>query len=602
MVFETEPLPFWQWLPGALATWSATLGIFALAVLVLLVLAFARLSVASGTTGAGERMVEGFLAAVRDLLQISPRRVLALARLTVFESFRRRALAGLAVFAVILMFALWFLDPGSKDPAVLTIDFVLTSTSYLLLLVTLLLCAFGLPNDLKTKTIHTIVTKPVRSSEIVLGRIIGFSAIGTVILAIMGTISFVFVVRSLDHTHELTDNDLAPVETPVDSNLPPARQGRTSLVRNHRHQVTVSADGRVTMEAAQGHTHPVTIETHRGQQRYVLGPPQGQFHARVPVYGKLRFTDISGAATAKGMNVGDEWDYRRFIAGGTLATAIWKFSDVDEARFPDGLRLEMNLEVTRTRTGDIEKHVAGSFVLVNPQTQRASSPYYFESQEFVIDRHLVPRQLLDRQGASIDLFRDLVADGELEIHLACLEREQFFGVAQPDVYLLAREGSVPWNFIKGCAGIWFQMVLVTAFGVMWSTFLNSAVTMLATLGTIMAGTCAEFIDDLVNKRLLGGGAFEATVRLFEHKGAKVQLDDTLVVTTVTWADEVVRWLMFVIRALLPDFRQFGNIDYVSAGFDVPWDRLATQGVMTLAYLLPIFILAQIFFKFREVAR
>ena len=41
--------------------------------------------------------------------------------------------------------------------------------------------------------------------------------------------------------------------------------------------------------------------------------------ARVPVYGKLRFLDRDGQPAEKGINVGDEWTYRSFISGGSLA-------------------------------------------------------------------------------------------------------------------------------------------------------------------------------------------------------------------------------------------------------------------------------------------
>jgi len=46
------------------------------------------------------------------------------------------------------------------------------------LLIALLVSAFSLPNDFKTKTIYTVVTKPVRAGDIVLGRILGFTIVG----------------------------------------------------------------------------------------------------------------------------------------------------------------------------------------------------------------------------------------------------------------------------------------------------------------------------------------------------------------------------------------------------------------------------------------
>ena len=80
---------------------------------------------------------------------------------------------------------------------------MLTATTYLVLLMALFLSAFSLPADIKNRTIYTVVTKPVRPGEIVLGRILGFTAIGTLLLVVMGLVSYVFVVRVLDHTHEV---------------------------------------------------------------------------------------------------------------------------------------------------------------------------------------------------------------------------------------------------------------------------------------------------------------------------------------------------------------------------------------------------------------
>ena len=147
-----------------------------------------------------------------DLCRLSPRRAWALARLAIQESIRRRVVVVFAVFILILLFAGWFLDPGSIDPARLYLDFVLTATSYLVLLLALFLSSLSLPADIKSRTLHTVVTKPVRASEVVLGRIVGFAAVGTLLLVVMGAISYVFVVRGLAHTHQLTADDLRPVE------------------------------------------------------------------------------------------------------------------------------------------------------------------------------------------------------------------------------------------------------------------------------------------------------------------------------------------------------------------------------------------------------
>ena len=541
----------------------------------------------------------GFL---RDLLAISPRRVWALARLTIQESLRKRALAGLAVFAVILMFAIWFLDTSSIDPATLYTSFVLTATTYLVLAMVLFLSVFSLPNDLKNKTIYTIVTKPVRASELVLGRMLGFSAIGTALLAIMGLSSYVFVVRALDHTHQFGPGEASGGETAQDESGGRVRLGQTTFDQGHRHTVVLNADGTAATDTSRGHWHPTTVDQDHGQTRYVIGGPRGQFHARVPIYGHLRFKDRAGHDARSGVNVGNEWTYRSYVEGGTLAAAVWKFEGIRPEQFPEGLPLDMTIRVFRTYKGDIEKGVLGSLVLRNPRTRRTSAPRDFLAKEYSIDRHLIPRHLTDSDGQPIDLFKDLVAGGELEIQLSCLQRDQFFGMAQPDLYLLAREASVPLNFLKGYFGIWLQMLLITAFGVMWSTFLNGPVAMLATIGTLAGGFSSEFIASLAEGKLAGGGTFEALVRLVQHKNVMVHLDEGWGSRAVNVLDQGVRLVMYVVSTLLPNLGSFSDINYVATGFDIPPEHLLVQGLTALGYVLPVFLLAYLCFRSREVAQ
>ena len=123
--------------------------------------------------------------------------MLALTRLAVLEARRRLVLVAFVVFLVVLSFAGWFLDSGSDDPAELYLSFVMSATSYLVLMLALFLSVFSLPNDLAKQTIHTVVTKPTRTTELVLGRIFGFTLVGTVMLTVSAGFSYLFVTRGL---------------------------------------------------------------------------------------------------------------------------------------------------------------------------------------------------------------------------------------------------------------------------------------------------------------------------------------------------------------------------------------------------------------------
>jgi hypothetical protein len=498
MVLENPYPPYFEWLfsagynPGSFWIWLLTMtGVIVFGLLVSWILA----SVRYGPMKAGDLIFKALVNLADDLSHSSPQRVYALARLAVQESIRRRVIAAFIVFVVILLFAGWFLNPGKTDPAELYLSFVLTATSYLILLMALLLSAFSLPTDIQNRTIHTIVTKPVRTTEIVLGRTLGFAAVGTGLLLVMGAFSYAFVVRTLDHTHELTGDDLAPRSPGPGGRPRPGKEGHTSVTRDHRHNVVLDENGVGDTEPAQGHYHQVTETTRDGQTEYRVSPALGQLKARVPVYGKLSFLDRSGRPAEKGINVGNEWMYRSYIEGGTPAAAIWRFSRVRQQDFPDGINLDMTIRVFRTYKGDVEKGISGSITLRNPKNPKVKYLLRnFVAKEFTLDRHKIPLKFKDK-GAEVDLFRDVVSeDGELDVEIGCLERAQFFGVAKPDVYLFKREG-IPWvNFGKGFVAVWLQMVLVTALGVMWSTFLNGPISMLATIATMIGGYFREFLN------------------------------------------------------------------------------------------------------------
>ena len=386
----------------------------------------------------------------RDLPNTTGRRVYALSKLAFQEAIRRRVLVVMAVFIVGLMFGGWFLDPTTENVARLYISFVMTGTSYLVLLLGLFLSCFSLPTDIKNKTIHTIATKPVRSTEIVLGRILGFTAVGTMLLVIMGILSYVFVVRGSVHRHVID-------EVAADG----TGKGRTSYDARHEHTFEMSSEGGdlvlgVTNEQ-KGHKHTVTATVKDGRTVYVVGEPEGLLAARIPVFGKFKFTNRKGDDDPRGLNVGDESNYVEYIEGNSLMSGIWTFSGVSAARFGDSLPIELNLKAFRTYKGDIETGVQGEVFLRSIDKQVESERIPFIVREFAVDHKEIKRKLRGTvKGVpkeSVDIFDDIVTDGKLEIVIRCTDGGQYFGMAQPDLYILAGESTFGWNMFMGFVGI-----------------------------------------------------------------------------------------------------------------------------------------------------
>jgi hypothetical protein len=607
MVLEEEIPAFSAWIGPAL-TWYFFAA--ALVLVIVGVVAWIVQSVLYGPLVAGDKVYRGLLSGIGDLAGISFRRIGALARLAVQESLRRNVLVVLPLFALLVLFAGWFLDPASTNPGKLYIGFIIASTNLLVCLVVLVLSVFSLPADIKAKAIQTVTTKPVRTGEIVLGRMLGFAAVGTVLLAIMGTVGWAFVVRSVNHRHTLTVDDL--VEISGEDGGVVSREGRTSLDRDHRHRVVLAADGSGFTENEQGHRHRIRRVDSGGTTTYEIGPPEGILEARRPLRGTLRFLDREGRPSTKGISVGAEWSYRQYIEGGSLAAAIWTFTGISEQQFPDGLPLEMLVRVFRTYKGDIEKGIAGSVRVKNPVSGLQSDPFYFTAKEFTIDSLLIPRKLVatsaDGGTRQVDLFGDMVADGRVEVVLQCLEPAQYYGVAQADFYLRAGEGSFVMNYLKSCLGIWFSMLLTTAMGVMFSTFLAGPVALLATLSVVMVGQFRDFIRRLFESQVTGdfsivpgGGPIESLVRIATQESITVEWELTPAAQFIKTLDTFLLAPMRLGAALFPSLGSLGTSDFLAGGFDIPLNLLAEHGMETLGYLIAFFIAGAMCLRAREVA-
>lgn len=527
---------------------------------------------------------------LRDLPNTTARRTFAIAKLAFKEAIRRKVLAVVAIFIVGLMFAGWYLDPSSEDPVRLYISFVLTATNYLVLLLGLYLSSFSLPSDIKNKTIYTITTKPVRATEIVLGRIVGFGMIGSVILLVLGLLSYVFVLRGLRHSHEVERIATAEME------------GETTVDLRHSHTMR---DGASRTLETKGHYHDILGDGSDGQ--VTIGPPR--WPAKVPVYGTLNFTDRDGkrGATDVGLNVGYMSEYQKYIAGATLMSAIWSFNDVTPDRFGDSLRLEMTLGAFRTVKGDIVTPVRGALIFRSPDGSVESERTGFQVKEFVVDEFEVPRKMngfKDGKAQEIDLYDDLAKDGTLEIIIRCEDTGQYLGMAQADMLLRAGDRLFAMNFLKGYISIWLQMMIVISMGVMFSTFLSGPVAIVATMAALALGFFGNSINLYFERtEYSGGGPIEASIRMVTQKGSMHELDtgNDALEAVIKQIDGVLMHSVRLMTGALPDFNQLGTSDFIAYGIDLFDGLLLRHIVIAFGYFVMTLTIGYFFLKTREIA-
>lgn len=636
MPIEYEILPFFDWLFPAVNRGYGALAYFLASVALLSFLALlAWYTVSAYFVGPSEAFYAVakvvYKAFADDLPNFSFRRTLAMAELTVREAIRRRVLVAFVVFVLVLLFAGLFMDINSDNPARIYLSFVLNSSYFLILLLSVVLSTFSLPTEVKTRTIYSLVTKPIRAGEIVLGKILGFTVIGTSVLAVMCLVSYFFVVRGLDHQHTVLPENVERIGQ--GDSL--AARGRTTNNSRHHHTFTIGDDGVGRTDPAMGHWHSVRAIREGDSVRYEVGPHEGLLVARVPHYGQLRFLDRQGRPEARGVSVGQEWSYRSYIEGRTQSTAIWGFTGVTESaypadEFPDGLPIEMNLRVFRTHKGDIESPIVGEIVLVNPNERakiRRSEVITFPAREFVRSEKVIPWKLkgVDGEGrvVDVDLLKDLTDNGAVEIHVRCGQAAQYFGMAQPDLFLQASERPFLENFVKGHVSIWLQMLMVISMGVMFSTFLSGPVSMLAMNISFAFGYFSSFVTQLFEgvfqgsdpvktivrnlfgieegAGLEGGGPIEAVFRIFRQLNLSADLELGFAERPIKYVDMGGMLLLRLLLQVFPDFSRFDNSDFVEYGFAVDPDLLAIQTVTALAFTSVTAVIGYFFLKTRELA-
>jgi hypothetical protein len=611
---------------------------------------------------------------IPDFIHTSPRRVWAIARLAIKEAIHRRViLVAFGIFALALLFGGWFVDSSSENPERIYINFVMWGTQLLVLLMGMLLASFSIPEDIKNRTVYTVVTKPVRATEIVLGRIVGFGLLGTLLLTAMGLLSYFFVYRGLSHSHlivgenqslgSFTDVDRDTLISKIDGKRVSegaVKEAITTDEAGHKHRIELIEDVRrnddppprdtasvLYKQELSGnriayfrllcsplgeHRHRVSFSGEGNDAQVFLSSALGYFRARVPIYAKtLTFTDRDGSVTKQGINVGREWGYRGYVDGGSsissasLSEARFDFEKFTSDRFgeTDVLPLEMTLSVFRTYKANVEKRVTAGLqfesIPDNPMDDKLVSELFdFESDEYSLQVLPIPRKIagksMSADGKTIssgiyDLFDDFAKNGKLRIRLSCRDLSQYIGVAKADMYFRAADQNYPFNFFKGFLGIWCQMMIIIAMGVALSTFLNSPVTMLATVVVIVVGFFTEFIRELLygdpdvgTGGPEGGGPIESLIRVVTQNNMISELETGVLTTLIENVDIFLVRLMVGFTYLAPNFSVLNFSDYLTYGYAIDTQRLLIALAITFIFCFGLTIVGYFALKTREIAK
>jgi len=374
--------------------------------------------------------------------------------------------------------------------------------------------------------------------------------------------------------------------------------------------------------------------------------------ARDPLYGQLNFFARNKEADWRGDSVGREWEYRKYIAGGSSQRAIWHYnfipSDLANREVFDYVPLEFAFDIFRTTKGEENRGVKCSITVrtwqYNQNEQETRRLYEADAKaDDLLNRNVRPddktawdktnqlaekygfyefrnRQVTDYHTLAIELppglFKkaregdppliqnsngEMVQPSRLVVIVSCDSPTQFLGMAQSDLYVLRANGSFEWNFFKGAIGLWCRLCLVIGIAVAVSTYLHGILAFLVSIFLFIGGLFQDYILGLAAGSSVGGGPLESLNRLANGDNLTMQLDPTPTVQVAQAIDVAYGWMLRRLLSIIPDVDRYSWTSYVAEGFNISGEFLIMNLLFLFAYLLPWGMLSYYLMRSREIA-
>jgi hypothetical protein len=507
--------------------------------------------------------------------RISPRRIWAVARLSMKEAVRRRILWVFLLILVVYLFGSWFQEASNPQDQVrnylATLYFAETP---LLLMAAVLLAAFSIPTDIKQQTIHTVLTKPVERFEVVLGRFLGYTLLMTGALLVMTALSLGYVFRSIS----------------------PEAQNESLKARE-------PGLGELIFEGTDSQKKGTNVGHEWDYRGYISGPnPPMPNHFAIWSYYDLP----AKLADQDSVVCEFTFDVYRTTKGienrGVFCTfqfETWQFDRAKEKEYDQAV-----LEERRKPSPDFSA-LAEKFGFFEIKSVEVTD---FHTQSLELPGGLFRNALAGTPAAQTAGGAGSEPRPRLIVRVKCDSRSQYVGMAKYDFYLrldnLDPSGD-RWrfalNFFKGSFGLWLRLCLVIGLAITFSTYLSGIISALLVLFLYVGGLFQEYIQTLAMGTSPGGGPLESLYRLVQRENMTTPLEQTAAVKIATGYDVGFRWFLRRILDVIPDVDRFDFTDKVSEGFAISGMDMFLNFLLLVAYLIPLAILAYHLIRSREIA-
>jgi hypothetical protein len=531
MSLSFDPQPF-DFVYGPI-TWLAVV----LASTLVIGIAFLVISVlTSGLTGLLRPFTE-VGAGFADLAGTSMRRLWALTMLSFREALRRKVLLVLFVFAVLFMFAGWFLSDVTLDAEMQVknyVSFVLRVISWLILPIVLLLACWSLPDDIKARSLHTVVTKPARKHEIVLGRIGGICLIGGGVLALMGVVGYIWITRQL-----------------------PDRMQSYLIGR-------VPIYGQISFLDREGGSAAAGVNT--GDENPFRSFVEGNTSARA-------IWDFSNL------------DPSRFSDEGLVLESTFQAFRTYKGNIERGLMCQYALVNPEKKLKVLLAPFEVQEFRRNVYRVKAENPELQDADGKTVDLY---KDVISNGKLRVEV---ACLNGGQFLGMA---RPDLF-VRLPD-----RPFWITYSKSIISTGLMMVMIVVLGV-VSSCFLKGPVATVLTVFMLLVGRLAHGFMQQLTSGKLQGAGLADSLYRIPTHITPTVELDPSLTARFIAAFDRIELSGLWAVQHLFPDFRTFDTIEYVANGFDVPWAEAMLPSIaVTLGYCVPWIVVGYFSLKLREL--
>lgn len=583
------------------------------------------ISFAVGGLGA---LVAAGLPFVIGLSTLRFRRIWALAKLSFKEAIRNRVLYGFSAMLLVLLFGSWFIPYKPEYQVRSYVGVVYWVMKILLLITAIIVAAFSIPTDIRRQTIHTIVTKPVERFEIILGRFLGFTALMSLVLLLMTSVSVVYVLRGVDPAAaEESLKAREPFYGALHFENTENKEKGTNVGRewDYRSYITAAAPNQEPQYAIWDFPNLPRSLADRGIVRCEFA---------FDIYRTTKGFENRGVSCkfefqSANFNPSDKDSYNtdrsRLMSKGNLFLQ----KDIDEwvatyrarltaARNLATLDLEDRVDKKRSRLmankleGDPTRYRLSDAEIDNELADQYG--YYVEPAKNITDYHTlfidVPAGLFRNalQGPPSPTTRPDAPPLQVRVSVTQQSATQYVGMAKYDLYWRlddphrgSEKAAFAANFYKGAFGLWLRLCLVIGLAVALSTYLSGVISMLVAAMLYLGGGVIDYIQSIAMGTAAGGGPMEALVRLANRQVALVPMEDSTAATLAVSTDVVFRWFIRRVLDLIPDVERYDLTSYVGEGFNIPFTQLLIDCGALGLYLLPWFVVAYYLLKWREIA-